>query len=37
MRIETNLADLLFKQEKYADSLEILNRLTYELKKKEDK
>lgn len=37
MRIETNLADLLFKQHKYADSLEILSKLTYELKKKEDK
>jgi len=37
MRIETNLAELLFKQEKYNDSLEILKALTYELKKKEDK
>lgn len=37
MRIETNLADLLFKQQKFADALEILNKLTHELKKKEDK
>ena len=37
MRIETNLADLMFKQEKYNDALEILKQLTYELKKKEDK
>lgn len=37
MRIETNLADLLFKQQKYAEALEILSKLTYELKKKEDK
>lgn len=37
MRVETNLAELLFKQEKYNDSLEILKGLTYELKKKEDK
>ena len=37
MRIETNLADLLFKQEKYNDALEILRNLNYELKKKDDK
>ena len=37
MRIETNLADLLYQLEKYQDALEILNKLTYELKKKEDK
>ena len=37
MRIETNLADLLFKQQKYGDALEILGKLTSELKKKEDK
>jgi hypothetical protein len=37
MRIETILAELLFKQEKFADALEILNKLTFELKKKEDK
>jgi len=37
MRIETNLADLNFKLEKYNDSITILNKLTYELKKKEDK
>lgn len=37
MRIETNLADLYFKMEKYQDAIMILNKLTYELKKKEDK
>jgi 26S proteasome regulatory subunit N6 len=37
MRIETNLADLYFKIEKYQDAIQILNKLTYELKKKEDK
>ena len=37
MRIETNKAELLFKTKKYNDSLQILNKLTYELKKKEDK
>ena len=37
MRIETNLADLNFKLEKYNDCITILNKLTYELKKKEDK
>lgn len=37
MRIETNLADLFFKLEKYQESITILNKLTYELKKKEDK
>ena len=37
MRIETNLADLFFKLEKYQDSIQILGKLTYELKKKEDK
>jgi len=37
MRIETNLADLLFKQEKYQDALKILGNLLYELKRKEDK
>lgn len=37
MRIETNKADLYFKQKKYNDALQILNKLTYELKKKEDK
>ena len=37
MKIERNLADLLFKQQKYNDSLAILNKLLYELKKKDDK
>lgn len=37
MRIETNLADLNFKLDKYNDAIQILNKLTYELKKKEDK
>lgn len=37
MRIETNLAELNFKLDKYNDAIQILNKLTYELKKKEDK
>jgi len=37
MRIENKLAELLFSLEKYNDSLEILKKLLYELKKKEDK
>ena len=37
MRIETNQADLYFKMQKFNDALQILNKLTYELKKKEDK
>lgn len=37
MRIENYLAELLFKQEKYSEALEILTKLNYELKKKEDK
>lgn len=37
MRIETCLAELYFKLEKYHDALEILKKLTFELKKKEDK
>jgi 26S proteasome regulatory subunit N6 len=37
MKIETNLADLYFKLEKYQDAIQLLNKLTYELKKKEDK
>ena len=37
MRIETNLADLNFKLQKYEPAIVILNKLTYELKKKEDK
>lgn len=37
MRIENKLADLYFKLTKYADALDILRKLVYELKKKEDK
>jgi len=37
MKIENKLAELLFKQQKYQDSLKILNKLLYELKKKDDK
>lgn len=37
MKIETNLADLYFKLDKYQDAIQLLNKLTYELKKKEDK
>lgn len=37
MRIENKLAELYFKLEKYHDALTILNKLLYELKKKEDK
>jgi 26S proteasome regulatory subunit N6 len=37
MKIETNLADLYFKLEQYQDAIALLNKLTYELKKKEDK
>jgi 26S proteasome regulatory subunit N6 len=37
MRIETNLADLLFQQSKFKESIELLNKLNTELKKKEDK
>ena len=37
MKIENKLAELLFKQQKYQDSLQILNKLLYELKKKDDK
>jgi len=37
MRIENKLAELYFKLEKYHDSLGLLNKLLYELKKKEDK
>lgn len=37
MRIENKLADLYFKLNKYADALDILRKLVYELKKKEDK
>lgn len=37
MRIENKLADLYFRLQRFADSLEVLKKLTYELKKKEDK
>jgi 26S proteasome regulatory subunit N6 len=37
MRIENKLAEVYFKLERYADALEILKKLLYELKKKEDK
>ena len=37
MKIENKLADLYFKQQKYQESLLILNKLLYELKKKDDK
>lgn len=37
MRIENKLAELYFKLEKYNDALQILNKLLFELKKKEDK
>lgn len=37
MRIENKLAELYFHLERYNDALEILRKLTYELKKKEDK
>ena len=37
MRIELKLAELYFKLEKFAESLDILRKLLFELKKKEDK
>jgi len=37
MRIESKLADILFRQNKFQASLELLKKLIYELKKKEDK
>lgn len=37
MRIENKLAELYFKLEKFQDALMVLNKLTFELKKKEDK
>lgn len=37
MKIESKLADLYFKQQRYQDALNILNKLLYELKKKDDK
>jgi 26S proteasome regulatory subunit N6 len=37
MRIENKLAEVYFKLEKYHDSLQLLTKLLFELKKKEDK
>ena len=37
MRIETNLADIYYQQHKYNESIHLLNKLNYELKRKEDK
>ena len=37
MRIETNLADLLYQQTKFDEAIKLLNKLNLELKKKEDK
>jgi 26S proteasome regulatory subunit N6 len=37
MRIENKLAELYFKLEHYNDALEVLKKLLFELKKKEDK
>ena len=37
MRIENKLADLYYRLQRYGDSLEVLKKLLYELKKKEDK
>ena len=37
MKIENKLAELLFKQQKYHESLTILNKLLHELKKRDDK
>ena len=37
MKIECKLSELYFKLEKFHDSLTLLAKLTYELKKKEDK
>ena len=37
MRIENKLAELYFRLQKYGDALEVLKKLLYELKKKEDK
>jgi 26S proteasome regulatory subunit N6 len=37
MKIEQKLADIYFKLQKYNDSLAVLNKLLYELKKKDDK
>jgi len=37
MKIESKLADLFFRQQKYHEAIEILNKLLYELKRKDDK
>jgi 26S proteasome regulatory subunit N6 len=37
MRIENKLAELYFRLQKFSDALQVLNKLLYELKKKEDK
>lgn len=37
MKIENKLAELYFKQQKYNDALEVLGKLLYELKRKDDK
>jgi len=37
MRIENKLSEVYFHMEHYHDSLQLLNKLLHELKKKEDK
>lgn len=37
MRIEMRLSELYFRREMFNDSLEVLKRLLFELKRKEDK
>lgn len=37
MKIENKLADLLFRQAKYTEALQLLNKLLFELKQKDDK
>jgi 26S proteasome regulatory subunit N6 len=37
MKIESKLAELYFKLQKFNDALVILNKLLYELKRKDDK
>lgn len=37
MKIENKLAELMFKQQKYNESLALLGKLLHELKKKDDK
>jgi len=36
-RIQTKLSELLYKQHRYTDSLDLLNKLLYEMKKLDDK